>query len=207
MDQTERTFADLQINCNTFIDIALKKTPMERPRRAEVEDFINNWLTKTDFFKAPASTKYHGAYAGGLCEHSLDVYKWANKLSSPLGINVSPDSLMITTLFHDVCKANFYTVDYRNKKNEAGIWEKVPYYTIDDALPLGHGEKSVMIIQKYIHLTDEEIAAINWHMGFSDMRCSSFGGANALSSAFEKYPLAFLIHAADMAATYRDNRK
>ncbi|WP_196595419.1 hydrolase [Pectinatus frisingensis] len=187
-----------------FTDIVIHNSDVRR--QEGISKFLD-WLKNTDFFYAPASTKYHGAYPGGLCEHSLDVWRWANRLSIPLCIDTSPENLMIPALFHDICKANFYTVDYRNKKNSAGVWEKVPYYTIDDSMPLGHGEKSVMLIQRFVPLYDDEIAAINWHMGFSDMRCASFAGQNALSAAFEKYPLAFLIHSADMAASYRENRR
>ena len=145
------------------------------------------WLESTDFFTAPASTRFHGAYEGGLVEHSVNVF-------NRLGRN--DETGAIVALLHDVCKANFYTVSYRNVKNEYGVWEKVPYYTIDDKLPLGHGSKSVIIIQKFMKLTDEEIFAINFHMG-------DYTDANT-SKAFSMFPLAVLLHNADEQVTYID---
>ena len=130
-------------------------------------DFIDN---KTDFYKAPASTKFHGNYEGGLLEHSMKVYEiLVQKVkSSVIPIEISQDSLKIIALLHDICKVNYYKVDYRNAKNELGVWEKVPYYTVDDTIPYGHGEKSVMMITKYIKLTSEKKYAIRWNMGFTE---------------------------------------
>ena len=113
-------------------------------------------------------------------------------------LEVSEETLIIVTLLHDLCKVNFYKVDYRNAKNAKGEWEKVPYYTIEDTIPYGHGEKSVMMITEYIKLTNEEKYAIRWHMGFSEPK-EQYG---TLGQAFKKYPLALLLHEADMEATY-----
>ena len=122
---------------------------------------------ESDFFTAPASTRYHGAYAGGLLTHSLNVY---HNLTEYLARSrcsevfhmpeYSAESIAICALLHDLCKMNFYSVDYRNAKNEQGVWEKVPYYKIDDRLPYGHGEKSVFLIQFFMHLRKEEAMAI-----------------------------------------------
>ena len=108
------------------------------------------------------------------------------------------DTLIIIGLLHDICKVNFYKVDYRNAKNERGEWEKVPYYTIDDTIPYGHGEKSVMMLTEYIKLTSEEKYAIRWHMGFSEPKELY----NSLGAAYKRYPLALLLNEADLESTY-----
>ena len=166
------------------------------------------WLrTETDFYMAPASTRFHGSYEGGLTSHSINVWRRLHKLCSTYDYSGFQESIDRVALFHDVCKANFYGVEMRNRKNEkTGRWEKVPFYTIQDQFPAGHGEKSVMLIQRFMPLTDEEIMAINWHMGFSDARAQGYAGMNAVSAAFEKYPLALLLHFADMQATYWDEK-
>ena len=133
-------------------------------------DKLIEFIEKSDFFKAPASTRYHGAYEGGLLEHSMKVYEiLLNKVkNSVIEINASEETLVIIALLHDICKVNFYKVDYRNAKNAFGEWEKVPYYTVEDTIPYGHGEKSVMMLTEYIKLTVEEKYCIRWHMGFTE---------------------------------------
>ena len=118
--------------------------------------------------------------------------------NSALDLNVSDDTLIIIALLHDICKVNFYKVDYRNAKNERGEWEKVPYYTVDDTIPYGHGEKSVMMITEYMKLTVEEKYCIRWHMGFTEPK----EAYNTLGQAFKKFPLALILHEADLEATY-----
>ena len=115
-------------------------------KREGIEELIN-FLEKSDFFKAPASTRFHGDYEGGLVEHSLKVYEiLKHKVENCITeIDIPEESIIIIGLLHDICKTNFYKVDYRNAKNALGVWEKVPYYTIDDTIPYGHGEKSVML--------------------------------------------------------------
>ena len=107
------------------------------------------------------------------------------------------ETIALISLLHDICKVNFYKTDYRNAKNDRGVWEKVPYYTIDDTLPYGHGEKSVYIITGFMRLTREEAFAIRFHMGFSGSE-----DINLVGRAFEKFPLAYALHAADMEASY-----
>jgi len=176
-----------------FIEL-LKK--VDRDGMNDLLDF----LEKSDFYKAPASTRFHGDYEGGLVEHSLKVYELlVEKVkNSPVPIDVKEESLIIIALLHDICKANYYKVDYRNAKNEFGEWEKVPYYTVDDTIPYGHGEKSVMMITEYIKLTVEEKYCIRWHMGFTEPKELY----TTISSAYKKYPLALLVHEADLEATY-----
>ena len=116
-------------------------------KREGIEDLIN-FIEKTDFYTAPASTRFHGSYECGLLEHSMKVYeilKYKTK-NNVMNMEWQDDTIIISALLHDICKVNFYKVDYRNAKNERGEWEKVPYYTIDDTIPYGHGEKSVMML-------------------------------------------------------------
>lgn len=159
---------------------------------------------QSDFFTAPASTRFHGSYEGGLLEHSLNVYKCLkdylerSRAKEVYKMNYSEESVAISALLHDICKVNFYKVDYRNSKNEQGVWEKVPYYTIDDKLPYGHGEKSVYIITGFMRLSREEAFAIRYHMGFS----ANDADKNAVGKAFEMFPLAFALSVADMEASY-----
>ena len=154
------------------------------------------WLATTDFFTAPASTKYHGAYEGGLVEHSLNVYE--QLLMSENAGWFGKESIIKVALLHDICKANFYAVDYRNAKID-GKWGQVPFYTVTDDFPYGHGEKSVLLASRFLRLSEEEIMAIRWHMGAFDEAVK--GGFN-LSQVYEKYPLALELHIADMRATY-----
>ena len=175
------------------------KALLQSINREGMENLIN-FIEKTDFYKAPASTRFHGDYEGGLMEHSMKVYEILKEKvkHASLEIEVSDDTLKIVALLHDICKVNFYKVDYRNAKNELGVWEKVPYYTIEDTIPYGHGEKSVMMLTEYIKLTSEEKYAIRWHMGFTEPKELY----TTLGAAFKKYPLALLLHEADLEATY-----
>ena len=159
-------------------------------------DGLVEWLCKTDFFTAPASTKYHGSYEGGLVEHSLNVYE--QLLMSENAGRFGKESIIKVALLHDICKANFYAVDYRNAKID-GKWEQVPYYTVKDDFPYGHGEKSVLLASRFLRLSEEEMMAIRFHMGAFDEAVK--GGFN-LSQVYEKYPLALELHIADLRATY-----
>lgn len=172
---------------------------LKEVKRDGMDDLIS-FIEKTDFFKAPASTRFHGSYEGGLTEHSMKVYEiLKHKVNNCFKtINVPEDSIIIVALLHDICKANFYKVDYRNAKNALGVWEKVPYYTVDDTIPYGHGEKSVMMITEYIKLTPEEKYAIRWHMGFTEPKEIY----STIGAAYTKYPLALLMHEADLESTY-----
>jgi len=154
-------------------------------------------LEKSDFYTAPASTKYHDSVEGGLVRHSLRVYDFLDKAIGK-DLSYSEQTLTIVALLHDLCKIGFYTVEMRNNKNEKGQWEKVPYYGVDDKFPYGHGEKSVYLINEFFKLTTEEAMAIRFHMG-------AYEGEKiwqTLSSAFGEFPLALYLHIADMKATY-----
>ena len=168
-------------------------------------DRLLEWLDSdaSDFFTAPSSTRFHGAYEGGLVEHSLNVYECLKDyLNRPrtkelYGLDYTPETIAVTALLHDICKVGFYAVDYRNAKNEQGVWEKVPYYTVRDTLPYGHGEKSVYMIQSFMRLTRDEAFAIRYHMGFSGNE-----DKNSVGRALEMFPLALAVNVADMEATY-----
>ena len=162
-------------------------------------DRLLEWLLSTDFFTAPASTRFHAAYEGGLVEHSLNVYRVMMQKHFVEGED-DPESAAICTLLHDICKAGFYEVDFRNRKNDAGVWEKVPYYTINDRFPYGHGEKSVFLIERFMRLKNEEAVAIRWHMGGFDDTAKA--GSFAIAHAYEQYPLAVKLHLSDLEATY-----
>lgn len=163
-------------------------------------DRLIEYLKTTDFFEAPASSKFHSNFKEGLMFHSLSVYNFLKQDLKNDGMYIDEDTIKIVGLLHDICKVNFYKVDYRNTKNENGQWIKVPYYTVDDQLPYGHGEKSVYILSSFIKLTREEAMAIRWHMGGFDN--SVKGGDFSLSKAFTDYPLALMLHIADLKSTY-----
>ena len=177
--------------------------------KREGSDNLLDWLITTDFFTCPASSKFHSAYEGGLCEHSIKVFnRFVKLLTMEYGENftdkISMESVAIISLLHDLCKVNFYKTEYRNVKVD-GQWVQVPYYTIEDSLPYGHGEKSVYIISGFMKLTREEAMAINWHSGGFDDRVR--GGSYAMADAYYKFPTAMLFHSADIMATYLDETK
>lgn len=157
------------------------------------------WLETTDFFTAPASTRFHGACPQGLVMHSLNVYYAMREHFFTEGENA--ESYAVCGLLHDVCKVNFYKTSTRNVKNdETGQWEKVPFYQVEDRFPYGHGEKSVYLIERLMRLKIEEAVAIRWHMGGFDDAVR--GGSYAVSDAYNAYPLAVKLHTADLIATY-----
>lgn len=167
------------------------------------------FLQKSDFFSAPASTQFHSAFEGGLAEHSIKVYKrFRNAIIAEYGNDykskLSEESIAICALLHDLCKIDIYKIDYRNKKVD-GNWVQVPYYTVEDNLPYGHGEKSVYIISGFMKLTREEAMIINWHMGGFDARVK--GGSYSIGDAFYKYPNAVIFNSCDMLATYLDEER
>lgn len=195
MSETANPGIDLEEQKERFLAVC-----REVIHRDGLEELLE-WLGKSDFFTAPASTKFHGAYEGGLCEHSLDVYGYAKKLAFLSPKPLSEESLAIAALFHDVCKCHMYRTDYRNQKNRTtGEWERVPYYITDERFHFGgHGSKSVYQVQYFMKLENSEAVAINCHMGFSD------GSANTVrevGAAYQDCPLAWIIHAADEAATF-----
>ena len=178
----------------------------ENIKRDGADRLLEYLTNKCDFFTAPASTKYHSAYEGGLAQHSLNVYHCLKaylereRVRDTYGVKgYTDEQIALVALLHDICKTDFYKVDYRNAKNEQGQWEKVPYYRIEDSLPYGHGEKSVYMISGFMRLSREEAMAIRWHMGFS---YGDVNDRNNIGRAFEMFPLAFALSTADMEASY-----
>ena len=177
-------------------------------------DGLLNYIRKSDFYTAPASTKFHLSCEGGLLQHSLNVYDalvgrlqpgeddtFRYLVHGKEVVAFKRETLVIVALLHDLCKANFYKKGTRNVKNdETGKWEKVPSYSVEDMFPYGHGEKSVFLIERFMKLKVEEAVAIRWHMGGFDDAVR--GGSFAMSGAFEKYPLAVKLHISDLEATY-----
>lgn len=162
-------------------------------------DKLMQWLEDNAFYISPASSRYHGAYEGGLLDHSLHVYDELNRLISVFPqLEISEESKVICSLFHDLCKVNMYVTEKRNRKNEFGQWESYDAYKIDEKLCYGgHGSKSVYLVQHFIDLKPEEAVAIQCHMSSWED-----GASKSVGNAFTQFPLAWLVHVADEAATF-----
>ena len=158
-----------------------------------------SWLKSTDFFTAPASTMFHGAYEGGLVYHSLMVYYETKRIVESYKdyFIVSNESIAICALLHDVCKIGCYKSEMRNVK-ENGQWVQKPYYKFSEDFCFGgHGSKSVYLIQSYMSLTEGEATAINCHMG-----CWEDTDKRSLGNAYSKFPFAWALHAADEVCNF-----
>lgn len=179
-----------------------------RSTKREGMDNVIAFLCTSDFFTAPASTKYHSCHEGGLLEHSMNVYTQLKEKLSKTEIygTYSEDTIIISALLHDICKTNYYVAEPKNKKvysengskqDSCGKFDWVSHmgYTVDDKAPLGHGEKSVIMLMPYIKLKKDELYAIRWHMGLSEENMQAVG------QAFKMYPLALALHEADLEAT------
>ena len=175
----------------------------EHIHRDGAEPLLDYLKNKSDLFTAPASAKYHGAYAGGLCDHSVNVYHCLRaylereRVQELYGLEYGPESVAIVALLHDLCKIGCYKAGTRNVKGPDGKWQSVPTFFFEDPLPYGHGEKSVYIISGFLRLTREEAMAIRWHMGFSGSE-----DPRTIGQALQQYPLAFALSVADMEASY-----
>lgn len=187
-----------------------------RSTNREGIDNLIEYIRKSDFYTAPASTRFHSCHEGGLLEHSMNVLNclkhkldqavWKEALESN---SIDEAGIIIIALLHDLCKTNFYVVEMKNKKvyNDHGKksdsngrfdWEVVPGYTVDDKIPYGHGEKSVMMVEQFMKLKPIERYAIRWHMGFTEPK----ENWNTLCAAIKKYPIILAIHEADLESTY-----
>jgi len=188
-----------------------------KPREKEPGKLLK-WLEQTDFFTAPASTRFHGNFPCGLLEHSLKVYTRLSAFNDILPYfdeDTNDSSIAIVALLHDLCKVNFYKKIFRNVKeyrddgklydeNGRFNWKSIIGYEVEDTWPMGHGEKSLEIVSRFIDLTNEEKLAIRWHMGFSD---NSFkGGSYSVGTAMEMCPLIIYLNAADSLASTQDER-
>ena len=175
--------------------IQLYKQFITRPGSVELLD----WLIGSDFFEAPASTRFHGDYEGGLCAHSVNVWEELVRLLKAYPeIKVGAESAAVVSLLHDLCKIGCYKTELRNKK-ENGVWKSVPFYTFkEDFCYGGHGAKSVFLIQRFMPLMEIEAVAINCHMGFADRAPNDY----SIGAAYQQTPLAWLLHVADESASY-----
>jgi hypothetical protein len=180
-------------------------------------DKLLKWLEReTDFFTAPASTKFHGAHPCGLLVHSLNVYHRLLQIAALETYGITADypelaesvaeSVAIMGLLHDVCKVNCYHQETERRKNpETGKWEDYLGYTFRDPFPLGHGEKSLYLIQQFMTLTDAEAMAIRWHMGAYDDAAK--GGSRSMTEAMNLTPWVWRLQEADMCASWEDERE
>ncbi len=196
-------------NKQKFIDL-LRSTG-----RTGVDNVIEQ-LETLGFFTAPASTKFHLDEEGGLLQHSLNVCTVAMTLRSTF-ITLNPEvetmlpleSVIISALLHDACKADVYKTKKIWSEDVEGKRVKIPSYVVDYSnLPLGHGEKSVIfLLRAGLKLTDDEMIAIRWHMDSWDLPFQSYDLKGNLNAAKAKSPLATLIHTADGVATHIVERK
>ena len=193
---------DIKANRERFIQIL-------RDTNRENMDYVIEDLDSWGFFDAPASARNHFNFPGGLAMHSLNVYDMAMAVRSaiiPLRPDMekalNPDSIAIAALLHDVCKTDIYRKTRRKQRNEIGVWEEIEGYEVDySKLPVGHGEKSViMLLRSGLDLEDEEIFAIRWHMGPWDLPAQSIEMDKSYRKAHDRSPLVALIHTADTLA-------
>lgn len=185
-----------------FIDIWNEKVV---PVRGEQAEKMLRYLDgkHCDFFIAPGSARGHSGHYGGLVMHSLNVYYClidvlASDIYRQVGLDPSDDTVAIVALLHDLCKANFYAIEVRNRKNKDGQWEPYPFITYNDSFPYGHGEKSAYMVSRFMDLSAEETMAIRYHMGFSD--CSDENTRRHYTQAASKYPLCVAVNEADTRA-------
>lgn len=200
---------ELEISKNREEFISLCKEHIKR----EGIDNLLSYLDTTDFFTAPSSTNFHLNEEGGLCKHSLNVYKTACNIyeniilkaiennEAAFNERIPHESIAIATLFHDLCKTKIYHKTEKWKKDEAGRWVSYPGYEVQDDFPFGHGEKSCLMLNWFIRLKQEELLAIRWHMGMFEMTEQGSGTRFSYRAAMEKSPLVSLLQAADLIAS------
>lgn len=172
-------------------------------QRDGIENLIDYITNKTDFFTAPASTKYHSNYEGGLAKHSLLVRDLFAKKNEQFNLGLSEDTITICAICHDLCKCNFYVKGKKNvkegkKPDGRDNWVEKEVWDIEDQLPLGHGSKSVILLQRFIRMSEFEVLSILYHMGLPEdyeMKC-------AYNKAVEKHPGIITLHTADMESSY-----
>lgn len=171
---------------------------LKSTKRTNINNVVD-WLFKSSFATDPASTQYHNCFKGGLLKHSLDVYYHMHDFQNMIDLFELPeDTIIITALLHDICKVGCYQVDYRNVKNDKGEWTKVPFYKWEEDEPLGHGAKSVMLINELgVQLTKVERAMIVNHMGWNDTEDS-----RRVTKLFNNCPQCMILYFADMVSTF-----
>ena len=186
---------------NTFEEILLSV------KRDGIENLSSYLSNETDFFTAPASTKYHSNFEGGLVEHSLRVFSLLQEKNRSFNLKIPYESIIICGLLHDICKCNFYVKGFRNviegkklnwKGEEVDNWVRKEVWRVEDKFPIGHSEKSIIQIMKFINLTDLEIMMIRWHMGFTEPKEKY----QDLHNALNLYPQIIALHTADVEAAF-----
>lgn len=183
--------------------------------REGVDDCLAE-IESLGFFEAPASTRFHLNYDGGLMEHSLNVAKTALRLREQM-IDMDPtlksslpeDSVIIATLLHDVCKADIYKPTVKRVKQTDGTWADEPGYDVDFTnFPMGHGEKSVVVLLLAgLALTNDEMLAMRWHMAAWDLAFNSTEAKSNINAARDICPLCSLVQSADTLAANLLERK
>ena len=171
--------------------------------RKGIDALMEYLEAKTDFFTAPASTKYHNNCIGGLLAHTLNVYESFKSLLKLRNIEVSEESIIIISLLHDICKCNYYVLEQRNRKIN-GKWEQVDVWSNTKSVspPLPHSYRSIRMLQSFLRLTPQEELCIYYHMG-------PYGGEDyeyrsLLQKVNTDYPETLLFYTADLFSTYLD---
>lgn len=162
-------------------------------------DTLANFMLKRDYFTAPASCHFHCAFYGGLAVHSWGVYQALQDLLSSTKTEMDEESKYLVTIMHDLCKCQYYRNDQWKwfKGEESGAkWEKKFQWTIDDKIPLGHGERSLFILQNFVRVSVEEALSIRHHLGFVDQGAHN-RWPSALHLAFQDFPCCVAAHLAD----------
>lgn len=193
---------DRQANINRF------ESEMAKVKREGVNKLMG-YIRNSDMYTAPASTRFHLAVTGGLLQHSLNVLDafresmrknddgtYSYMVAGKNVATITEESMVVMTLLHDICKTNFYSTVMKWRKDKNNKWEQYETFEVDDKVPYGHGEKSVMMIEEFMKLKPEERYAIRWHMGFVETDTRSLG------NAIDKYPIIWALHSADTKASH-----
>jgi hypothetical protein len=163
-----------------------------------MDNMIDFLVNESDYFTAPASTKYHLAHEGGLAEHSLLVYDALVKLNNAFGTEIHEHKMITTALLHDLAKTGFYVSQQKWRKDDHDRWESYTAWTVEDTHPLGHGTKSLYLIEKYLDLDTDEAAAVVFHMGcWTAGITSDYPLGRSFNAAADRYPLVVLLGTAD----------
>lgn len=186
-----------------FVETSLQSTA--RPGIDKVIEYLRN----TDFYYAPSSTKFHSNYQGGLLDHSILVLSTAVglrdamvKMKPELADRLTDESLIISCLLHDLCKVGFYVPKEKWKKDENDKWVSYRGYDVEDTFPIGHGEKSVILLQWLgLSLTIDEMLAIRYHMGLWSTSVDCGDANRAYFRAVNMCPLLSIVQNADFMSS------
>lgn len=184
-----------EIKGNEVVNLTLSR--LRKVKREGMDELIDNLVNKTDWLYAPASTNFHGNFEGGLIIHCNNVVNFLYEKNKRYNLNIPDESIIICGLLHDICKCNFYEKSVKWQK-EDNKWKSYLGYSIQDTMPLGHGAKSVIMLQRYIELTELEIYLIMWHMYSHDL---SDYNKYTLNNAVELYPAIIAMYTADLEAS------